>query len=69
MIAYKLHKEKLKYYIIPSTDRIIKGLPYHNNYLYFFFKYKAEEVLKAMNASWNEGYRYCNFKKEKENGQ
>lgn len=60
MIAYKIHKEKLKYYIIPNSDRIIQGLPYPNNYLSFFFRSKAEEVLKAMNASWNEGYRYKN---------
>lgn len=63
MPAYKLQKKGLRYYIVPDIGKDIEKL-LDSNFIFFYIRYKAIAVVKAMNAAFNEGYRYCNFKKD-----
>ena len=56
--AYTMHKELFRYYIVPNVSNLPAKLPYLDSYLSFWFKYNAEVILKAMNAAFNEGYRF-----------
>ena len=60
---YSLHKQSLKYYIIPTCNDL-DVVPYPNKYLSFWFEYNAKALLSAMNAAWRDGYRVNSFFKD-----
>ena len=62
MQGYKLHKQGYKYYIIPNVD--IASLHNSEKYFSFYFKRKAEKILKIMNTAFNDGFSYKVFKNE-----
>lgn len=57
---YKIHKDFLRYYIVPSCE-FLEDIPFPNKYLVFWFEKNANVVLSAMNAAWNDGYRFKNL--------
>lgn len=56
--AYVLHKQGMKYYIIPNVTNPPVKLPYPDNFLSFWFKRNAKVVLDAMNLAWRASWRH-----------
>jgi hypothetical protein len=56
--AYVLHKQGMKYYIVPNVSNLPEKLPYPDNFLSFWFNRNAKVVLNTINAAWNDGYIY-----------
>lgn len=55
MQYYTIHKQGVKYYIIPNDLGIIR-LYYPENFCSFFLKRNAEKFCKELNKAFTTGY-------------